>query len=68
MTTEQKVMAPQCKTHFKKNHEIIGNIIITFDIYNNKDLFIKDAWSGIRCATLFALRATDHTALKATSV
>ena len=43
-------------------HKTIGNIIRTFDVSN---IVNNDPWSGVLAATMFAVRATYHTTLKA---
>jgi hypothetical protein len=55
------VQNPQANAILEQIHQTIGNIIRTFDIYNNEDLDLEDPWSAILGATMFALRATFHT-------
>ena len=44
-------------------HQVIGNIIRTFELENNY-LDETDPWKGILSATAFAVRSTFHTTLK----
>ena len=53
---------PQSNAIIKHIHQIIGNIIRTFDVSN---IVNNDPWSGILAATMFAVRATYHTTLQA---
>ena len=43
-------------------HQIIENIIHTFDVSN---IVKNDPWSGILAATMFTVRVTYHTTLQA---
>jgi hypothetical protein len=54
---------PQANAIIERVHQTIGNIIRTFDV---KVIEENDPWSGILCATMFAVRATFHTTLQAT--
>jgi hypothetical protein len=54
---------PQANAIIERVHQMIGNIIRTFDVQNMDE---KDPWSGILAATMFAVRATYHTMLQAT--
>ena len=56
---------PQSNEIIKCIHQTIGNIIRTFDVSN---IVNNDPWSGILAATMFAVRATYHTALQASPV
>ena len=47
-------------------HQVIGNMIKTFKIYDRKDLEEQDPWSGILSAIMFGIRAIYHTTLEAT--
>ena len=53
---------PQSNTIIEQIHQIIGNIIRTFDVSN---IVNNNPWSGILDATVFAVRATHHTTLQA---
>ena len=53
---------PQSNAIIEQIHQIIGNIIRTFDVSN---IVNNDPWSGILAATLFAVSATYHTRLQA---
>ena len=46
-------------------HQTIGNIIRTFE-FNEIEVNEEDPWAGILGATMYAVRATYHTTLKAT--
>ena len=46
-------------------HQIIENIIRMFDVSN---IVNNDPWSGILAATMFAVRATYHTTLQASTM
>ena len=54
---------PQANAIIERVHQTIGNIVRTFDV---KVIEEDDPWSGILCATMFAVRATFHTTLQAT--
>jgi Integrase zinc binding domain len=57
------VRNPQANAIIERVHQTIGNILRTF----SKELLdVKDPWSGILAATMFAVRATYHTTLQAT--
>ena len=60
------VRNPQANAIIERVHQTLGNIIRTFQIQENPDLDPKEPWAGILAATMFALRATYHTTLKAT--
>jgi RNase H-like domain found in reverse transcriptase/Reverse transcriptase (RNA-dependent DNA polymerase)/Integrase zinc binding domain len=60
------VRNPQANAILERIHQTLGNIIRTFDIYNNEGLDPEDPWSGILGAAMFAIRATFHTTLQAT--
>ena len=49
----------------KQIHQTIGNIIHTFDVSN---IVNNDPWSGIIAATMFSVRATNHTTLQASTM
>ena len=53
---------PQSHLIIERIHKTIGNIIRTFDVSN---IVNNDRWLGILAATMFALRATYHTKLRA---
>ncbi|HEY9299078.1 MAG TPA: integrase zinc binding domain-containing protein, partial [Phormidium sp.] len=60
------VRNPQANAILEQVHQTLGNIIRTFQIQDDPDLDPKEPWAGILAATMFALRATYHTTLKAT--
>jgi transposase InsO family protein len=57
------VRNPQANAIVKRIHQVIGNIIRTFDLENNY-LDEKDPFKGVLAATAFAVRSTYHTTLK----
>ena len=60
------VRNPQANSILERIHQVIGNMIKTFQIYNRDDMDEEDPWSGILAAVMFALRSTYHTTLEAT--
>ena len=56
---------PQPNAVIKQIHQIIGNIIRTFDVSNIVD---NNPWLGILAATMFAVRTNYHTTLQASPV
>ena len=59
------VRNPQANAIVERIHQVIGNIIRTFDLENNY-LDEKDPFKGVLAATVFAVRSTYHTTLKKT--
>ena len=59
------VRNPQANAIVERIHQVIGNIIRTFELESNY-LNEEDPWTGILAATLFAVRSTYHTTLKKT--
>ena len=57
---------PQANSVLERIHQVIGNMIKTFRIYDREDLDEQDPWSGILAAIMFGVRATYHTTLEAT--
>ena len=57
---------PQANSILERIHQVIGNMIKTFKIYDREDLEEQDPWSGILSAIMFGVRATYHTTLDAT--
>jgi hypothetical protein len=57
------VRNPQANAIVERIHQVIGNIIRTFELQENY-LDEDDPWKGILSATAFAVRATYHTTLK----
>ena len=57
---------PQGNSILEMIHQVIGNMIKTFKIYDRKDLEEQDPWSGILSAIIFWIRATYHTTLEVT--
>jgi hypothetical protein len=59
------VRNPQAKAIVERVHQVIGNIIRTFELETN-NLDEEDPWKGILSATAFAVRSTFHTTLRNT--
>jgi hypothetical protein len=59
------VRNPQANAIVERVHQVIGNIIRTFELQDNY-LDEEDPWKGILSATAFAVRATYHTTLQKT--
>jgi hypothetical protein len=59
------VRNPQANAIVERVHQVIGNIIQTFELENNY-LDDNDPWKGILSATAFAVRSTLHTTLQNT--
>ena len=59
------VRNPQANAIVERVHQVIGNIIRTFELENN---YIDEAnpWKAILSATAFAIRSTYHTTLQST--
>jgi len=57
---------PQANAIIERAHQTIGNMIRTFEVYNDDSIDEANPWSGILSATMFAMRATYHTTLQAT--
>ena len=51
---------PQANAILERIHQVIGNMIKTFKIYDREDLEEQDPWSGILSAIMFGVRATYH--------
>ena len=56
---------PQANSIVERIHQVIGNMIRTFELENNY-LDEEDPWRGIISATAFAIRSTVHTTSKKT--
>jgi hypothetical protein len=56
---------PQANAIVERVHQVIGNIIRTFDLESNY-LDEDNPWKGILSATAFAVRSTFHTSLQST--
>ena len=59
------VRNPQANAIVERVHQVIGNIIRTFELQDNY-LDEKNPWKGILSATAFAVRSTFHTTLQST--
>ena len=57
---------PQANSVLERIHQVIGNMIKTFRIYDREDLDEQDLWSDILAAIMFGIRAIYHTTLEAT--
>ena len=57
---------PQANAILERIHQTIGNIIQTFELYDNDELDEEDPFAGVLAATIFAMRATYHTTTQAT--
>ena len=53
---------PQANAIIERVHQTIGNILRTFNI---KSINEEEPWGGILAATMFSVRATYHTTMKA---
>ena len=60
------VRNPQANAILERIHQTIGNIIRTFELYDDDDLDEEDPFAGVLSATMFAMRATYHTTTQAT--
>ena len=58
-------MDPQVNSMLERIHQVISNLVSTFDLQNNY-LDEDDPWSGILAATASAEQITYHTMLKST--
>ena len=59
------VRNPQANAIVECIHQVIANIVQTFELKNNY-LDIEDPWKGVLSATAFAMRSMYHTTLKKT--
>jgi hypothetical protein len=59
------VRNPQANAMVERVHQVIGNIIHTFELENNY-LDDNDPWKGILSATAFAVQSTFHMTLQNT--
>ena len=59
------VRNPQANAIVERIHQVIANIICTFELEDNY-LDEDDPWKGILSATAFAVRSTFHTTLRKT--
>jgi transposase InsO family protein len=57
------VRNPQANAIVERVHQVIGNMIRTFELEDNY-LDEEDPWKGILSATAFAVRSTYHTTLQ----
>ena len=59
------VRNPKANAIVERVHQVIGNIIRTFELESNY-LDEDNPWKGILSATAFAVRSTFHTSLQST--
>jgi transposase InsO family protein len=59
------VRNPQANAIVERVHQVIGNIICSFELENNY-LDGNDPWKGIPSVTAFAVQSTFHTTLQNT--
>jgi transposase InsO family protein len=57
---------PQANAIIERVHQTIGNMIKTFQVYDNDALDDGDPWSGILAAVMAAVRSTFSTTTQAT--
>ena len=57
---------PQANAIVERVHQTIGNIIRTFELYDNDGIDDDDPWSGILAAVMAAMRSTYSTTTQAT--
>ena len=53
---------PQANAILERVHQTIGNILCTFNV---KSIDAEDPWKGILKTTIFVVRATFHTTMRA---
>ena len=66
VTKPASVRNPQGNSILERIHQVMGNMIKTFQVYNRDDMDENDPWSGILGAVMFALRSTIYNTLEAT--
>ena len=57
---------PQANAIVERVHQTIGNMIRTFELYDNDRIDDDDPWSGILAAVMAAVRSTYSTTTQAT--
>jgi transposase InsO family protein len=57
---------PQANAIVERVHQTVGNMIRTFELYDNDELDDNDPWSGILTAVMAAVRSTCSTTMRAT--
>jgi transposase InsO family protein len=60
------VRNPQANAIVERVHQTIGNMIRTFEVYDNDSLDDEDPWTGILSAVMAAVRSTYSTTTQAT--
>ena len=56
---------PQANAIVERVHQTIGNMIRTFELYDNDGIDDDDPWSGILAAVMAAVRSTYSTTTQA---
>ena len=56
---------PQANAIVERVHQTIGNVIRTFELYDNDRIDNDDPWSGILATVMAAVRSTYSTAMQA---
>ncbi len=57
---------PQANAIVERVHQTIGNMIRTFEVYDNDELDDQDPWSGILASVMSAVRSTYSTTTQTT--
>ena len=57
---------PQANAIVERIHQTIGNMIRTFELYDNDGIDDEDPWSGIFATVMAAMRSTYLTTTQAT--
>ena len=63
---KRKIMStqnPQANAIVERVHQMLGNLIWSFELQDNPYLDLDDAWLGILAAALFAMHSMYHTTL-----
>ena len=55
---------PQANAICKRIHQVLTNMLRTYNDTNNDDSNVEDPWAGMLSAAAFAIRSTYHTTLK----
>ena len=58
---------PQANSIVERVHQVISNMVRTFDLQERQLVKEKDLWKGIFSALSFSIRSTVHTTLNKTS-
>ena len=57
---------PQANTIVEHEHQMLGNLIQSFEVQDNPYIDMDDPWLGILAAAVFAMCSTYHTTLRVT--